>query len=36
MKASDEDSLVAFGEMRLFAGMWSVVALVMLATAVCI
>jgi hypothetical protein len=36
MNPSDEDRLVTFGEMRLFAGMWSVVALVVLTTALSI
>lgn len=36
MSPSDEDRLVPFGEMQLFAGMWSVVALVIIATAICI
>jgi hypothetical protein len=36
MSPSDDDRLVPFGEMRLFTGMWSVVALVIIATAICI
>lgn len=35
MKQSDDDFLVPLGDMPVFAGMWSLVALVVLATAVC-
>jgi hypothetical protein len=35
MKQPDDDNLVPFGDMPLFTGMWSLVALVVLATAVC-
>lgn len=35
MKQPDDDSLVPFGDMPVFTGMWSLVALVVLATAIC-
>jgi hypothetical protein len=35
MTQSDDDRLVPFGDIPVFAGMWSLVALVILATAVC-
>jgi hypothetical protein len=35
MKQLDDDSLVPFGDMPVFTGMWSLVALVVLATAIC-
>ena len=35
MKTSDDDRLIPFGDMPVFAGMWTLVALVVLATAVC-
>jgi len=35
MSPSDDDRLVAFGDMPVFAGMWSLVALVVLITAAC-
>jgi len=35
MTPSDDDRLVPFGDMPVFAGMWSLVAFVVLATAAC-
>jgi hypothetical protein len=35
MTQSDDDRLVPFGYMPVFAGMWSLVAFVVLATAAC-
>ncbi len=35
MKQRNDDSLVPFGDLPVFAGMWSLVALVVLATAIC-
>jgi len=35
MKPTEDDRLIPFGDMQVFAGMWSLVALVVLATAVC-
>jgi hypothetical protein len=35
MNPSDDDRLVPFGDIPVFAGMWSLVALVVLVTAAC-
>jgi hypothetical protein len=35
MKLSEDDRPIPFGDIPVFAGMWSLVALVVLATAVC-
>lgn len=35
MNQSDDDRLVPFGDMPVFFGMWSLVALVVLTTAAC-
>jgi hypothetical protein len=35
MTPSDDDRLVPFGDIPAFAGMWSLVAFVVLATAAC-
>ena len=35
MNPSDDDRLVPFGDIPLFAAMWSLVAFVVLATAIC-
>ena len=35
MTPRDDDRLVPFGDIPVFAGMWSLVVLVVLATAVC-
>ena len=35
MSPSDDDSLTALGDLPMFTGMWSLVALVVLITAAC-
>jgi hypothetical protein len=35
MSPSDDDRLIVFGDMPVFTGMWSLVALVVLVTAAC-